>query len=77
VDPPTGSLELAQQKAAEAGVELEGFVHANDRDMRSFPALEFPSDLHPLIIPVIEKFKRGIYSHDHQTLDNPGIALPA
>jgi 8-oxo-dGTP pyrophosphatase MutT (NUDIX family) len=41
--------------------DWRGEISLNDEHTQWnwFPALEFPSDLHPLIIPVIEKFKLG------------------
>ena len=40
-----GSLELAKQKAAEAGVSLDSFLHANALDLSLFPEADFDSVL--------------------------------
>jgi S-adenosylmethionine-dependent methyltransferase len=45
VDLSNSSLELAKQKAVEAGVELDGFIHANVLDLSSFPDADFDSAL--------------------------------
>ncbi len=45
VDLSSGSLELAKQKAVEAGVELEGFIHANALDLTAIPEASFDSAL--------------------------------
>jgi S-adenosylmethionine-dependent methyltransferase len=45
VDLSNGNLELAKQKAAEAGVSLDGFVHANALDLSAFPQADFDSVL--------------------------------
>ena len=45
VDLSGASLELAKQKATEAGVELAGFVHANALDLSAFPEAGFDSAL--------------------------------
>ena len=45
VDLSSGSLELAKQKAAEAGVKLEAFFHANALDLSAFPEASFDSAL--------------------------------
>ncbi|HTX93271.1 MAG TPA: class I SAM-dependent methyltransferase [Anaerolineales bacterium] len=45
VDLSNGNLDLARQKAAEAGVELEGFVHANALDLAAFPEAGFAAAL--------------------------------
>jgi len=45
VDLAQANLDLAKQKAAEVGVELEGFVHANALDLSAFPAAGFDSAL--------------------------------
>jgi 8-oxo-dGTP pyrophosphatase MutT (NUDIX family) len=37
-------------------------LNAEHTDWRWFPAAELPEDLIPLIIPVIEKFKRGDFA---------------
>ena len=41
VDLSQGNLDLAKQKAAEAGVELDGFIHANALDLSAFPEAGF------------------------------------
>jgi S-adenosylmethionine-dependent methyltransferase len=45
VDLSTGNLALAKQKAAETGVELDAFVHANALDLSVFPEASFDSAL--------------------------------
>ena len=45
LDLSTGNLELAKQKAAEAKVELEAFVHADARDLSAFPEGSFEAAL--------------------------------
>lgn len=45
VDLSSGSLAMARQKATEAGVELEGFIHANALDLTSLPAESFDAAL--------------------------------
>lgn len=45
VDLSRGNLELAKQKAAEAGVELEEFFHTNALDMSAFPEASFEAAL--------------------------------
>jgi S-adenosylmethionine-dependent methyltransferase len=45
VDLSNGNLELARQKAAEAGVELRGYIHANALDLRDFPEASFEAAL--------------------------------
>jgi S-adenosylmethionine-dependent methyltransferase len=45
VDLAQGNLDLAKQKAAEAGVELEAFVHANALDLKAFPEASFDAAL--------------------------------
>jgi S-adenosylmethionine-dependent methyltransferase len=45
VDLSNASLELAQQKAAEAGVELDALVHANALDLTATPAASFDAAL--------------------------------
>ena len=45
VDLSAGNLELARQKAAEAGVELDGYLHANALDLSSFAAGSFDAAL--------------------------------
>jgi S-adenosylmethionine-dependent methyltransferase len=45
VDLSNGNLELAKQKAAEAGVKLDAFVHANALDLTSFQEASFDSAL--------------------------------
>jgi len=45
VDLSNGNLALANQKAAEAGVELEAFVHANALDLTAFPKASFDAAL--------------------------------
>lgn len=41
VDLSNGNLKLAKQKAAEAKVELEAYVHANALDLSAFPEASF------------------------------------
>lgn len=41
VDLSGGNLELAKQKAAEAGVKVDAFVHANILELSAFPAADF------------------------------------
>jgi ubiquinone/menaquinone biosynthesis C-methylase UbiE len=45
VDLSQGNLDLARQKAAEAGVELQDFVHANALDLTGFPEEGFEAVL--------------------------------
>jgi S-adenosylmethionine-dependent methyltransferase len=45
VDLSGGNLGLAKQKAAEAGVKLDGFVHANALALTAFPAGSFDAAL--------------------------------
>jgi ubiquinone/menaquinone biosynthesis C-methylase UbiE len=45
VDLSGASLELAKLKAAEAGVELDDFVHANAKDLTIFPVTSFDAAL--------------------------------
>jgi ubiquinone/menaquinone biosynthesis C-methylase UbiE len=45
VDLSSGSLALAQQKAAEAGAKLDAFVYANVLDLSIFPGADFDSAL--------------------------------
>jgi len=45
VDLSQGNLDLAKQKAAEAGVELDGFIHANALDLSAFPEAGFRAAL--------------------------------
>jgi S-adenosylmethionine-dependent methyltransferase len=45
VDLSQGNLDLAKQKAAETGVELDGFVHANALDLSAFPEAGFAAAL--------------------------------
>jgi len=45
VDLSGGSLELAKQKAVEADVELDAFVHANALDLTAFPKASFDAAL--------------------------------
>ena len=45
VDLSQGNLDLAKQKADEAGVELEDFVHTNALDLSAFPAAGFDAAL--------------------------------
>jgi ubiquinone/menaquinone biosynthesis C-methylase UbiE len=45
VDLSAGNLELAKQKAAEAGMELDAFIHANALDLSAFAAESFDSAL--------------------------------
>ncbi len=45
VDLSGGNLELAKQKAAEAGVKVDAFVHANILELSAFPAADFDSAL--------------------------------
>ncbi len=45
VDLSSKSLELAGDKAVEAGVELEGFLHANALDLAALPAASFEAAL--------------------------------
>jgi S-adenosylmethionine-dependent methyltransferase len=45
VDLAQANLDLAKQKAAEAGVELDGFVHADALDLSAFPEAGFDSAL--------------------------------
>jgi S-adenosylmethionine-dependent methyltransferase len=44
-DLSSDSLELARQKAVEAEVELDAFVHANALDLAAFPAASFDAAL--------------------------------
>jgi S-adenosylmethionine-dependent methyltransferase len=44
-DLSSASLKLARQKAVEAEVELEAFVHANALDLAAFPAASFDAAL--------------------------------
>jgi ubiquinone/menaquinone biosynthesis C-methylase UbiE len=45
VDLSKGNLELARQKAADAGVELQGVVHADALDLTAFPEEAFDAVL--------------------------------
>jgi S-adenosylmethionine-dependent methyltransferase len=45
VDLSGGSLELAKQKAVEADVELDAFIHANALDLAAFPKASFDAAL--------------------------------
>jgi S-adenosylmethionine-dependent methyltransferase len=45
VDLSQNNLDLARQKAAEAGVELDGYIHANALDMTAFPVESFDAAL--------------------------------
>jgi S-adenosylmethionine-dependent methyltransferase len=45
VDLSSGSLELAKEKAAEADVELEAFVHANALNLTALPEASFDAAL--------------------------------
>ena len=45
VDLSSASLDLAKQKATEAGLELEAYVHANALDLTAFPEASFDAAL--------------------------------
>jgi S-adenosylmethionine-dependent methyltransferase len=45
VDLSNGNLELAKEKSAEAGMNLDAFVHANALDLSAFPKAGFDSAL--------------------------------
>jgi len=45
IDLSCGSLDLAKKKAAEAGAELEAFIHANALDLSALPAAGYQAAL--------------------------------
>ncbi len=45
VDLSQGNLDLAKCKAAEAGVDLQGYIHANALDLTAFPPASFAAAL--------------------------------
>jgi S-adenosylmethionine-dependent methyltransferase len=72
-DLSTVSLELAKQKAGEAGVELDGFVHANALDLTAFPEGSFDAAL--LLGPLYHLLKleeRQAALRQAQSLLKPG-----
>jgi S-adenosylmethionine-dependent methyltransferase len=77
VDLSNGSLELAKQKAFDAGVELEALVHANALDLTVLPAASFEAAL--LLGPLYHLHKlserRTVLRQAHRLLKPGGLVF--